>query len=752
MKDEELSNTKPINKISDVPLLEKEGKIPSREEKYKDAVLEEENKEAMEAAEEALAEKNIAEAESLLEQEAEALEDVDSSSIMEKESDEKGKKGIPGLIDKWKKLDKNKKIIYGIIAFLVLLMVVLFIVALILIFSGKKKEDSNGNTTPTESIAEQAPDILSNYYYKDGVLHFVDDNEKELGEYECENQDDKLCYVAINSYRDSFDVPKLLNSKGEEIKRVLPIFEDNYVFIFDNKSADDKNITLYSISESTKVNTYLSVKAFSDNYVIVENTSNKFGLIQFKDGLQEIIKEQYTYLGMIDGESNLVAKSSKGYMIINKNNKIQSKTIPANDQIKYYNDHLIVTISSKSYTLYNYEGELLTDNHSFISINGNYAALVDDARVKVIDSDGTKYNEDGVALKNKDYVKTFIYDEDDNLSETKRSYTLEDRSNDIAVVVYNGDEDNYTYLDKTTPKINAKYQHVNYFDGKLYFYKDAEKKELAGSYSCGMKNEVSGSSASFNQCFIASDTVYENNDMQDANDVNRSAFTPIINGRYVFIKDADSIYLYDIEQRKTLSTYNSVNTYTSSNSDITSYNGEKNVVALNKKGLYGVIRISGSSVSPVYSFTYNKIEKVGDVYIAYNTNNKWVVLSLDSSVEYNEKIVGHNKSKSYFKTKESSYHVYDEYGNKVSKDDYAYVELYDDYYAAVTNKEVYIYDYDGNRLTDKGIKIVSTSYCKTENPSFYVVRRSGIYYVYVYENNQYSEYSTISQTGSSGEH
>ena len=543
----------------------------------------------------------------------------------------------------------------------------------------------------------------------------------------------------------------MVDEAGNEIEQVLPIYEDNYAFVFDNKNATDKNITLYSISEKSKLNTYTSVKGYDDDYVIVADTSGKYGLIQFKNGFNEIIKNQYTYLGMIDGEANLIAKSSKGYLVINKNNKIQSKAIPGSDQLKYYNNKMIVTVSSNLYTVYDYEGEVLADRADFIMINDKYAALVENSRVRVIDNEGYKYNEEGYLLKNKNLVKTFVYDEDGNLKETKKSIAIDIKGKDVAVVVYNGDEDNYNYIDLNVPKVNEKYQYVNYFDGKLYIYKDAEKKELAGAYSCGVKNEVTSNSTTFSECFIAQDVVFEDNDMMLQGDNSRKAYSAIINGKYIFVKDSDSVYLYDIDSGKALSTYNSVNTYTTANDNIITYNGELNIVALNKKGFYGVIRIVGSAVTPVYPFEYKKIEKLGDMYIALNKSDKWVVLSLDSSVEFPEKIMGYNKNKAYFKTKSSGYRVYDEFGNRVSDDSYEYVELYNDFYAGVTDKKVYVYDYEGHALSSNGVSVSSTNYARTSNASFYVTRSGNDFVVRVLEGDSYKEYTISTSSGSNVE-
>ena len=73
-KEKDLENTKPIEILSELSISREEkyerldDELMPRSEKYKDAVMKEEAKEQAELAEEALAEKNIAEAEKLLEE------------------------------------------------------------------------------------------------------------------------------------------------------------------------------------------------------------------------------------------------------------------------------------------------------------------------------------------------------------------------------------------------------------------------------------------------------------------------------------------------------------------------------------------------------------------------------------------------------------------------------------------------------------------------------------------------------------
>ena len=83
MADKDLEKTKPIKILKDFS--DTKEATSTREAKYKDAVLKEENKIKEEEAEEALAEKNINEAEELLKEEKKVKE---SKKKLEEEVDE----------------------------------------------------------------------------------------------------------------------------------------------------------------------------------------------------------------------------------------------------------------------------------------------------------------------------------------------------------------------------------------------------------------------------------------------------------------------------------------------------------------------------------------------------------------------------------------------------------------------------------------------------------------------------------------
>ena len=256
MEDKDLEQTKPINVLKDI---DKESS--TRESKYKDAVLKADKKEKEEEAEEALAERNITIAEELLEEESKKKKikmELDKEIDKELDDDKKKKKSSKiGVVSKiktaWGKLSKKQRILLMILGGL-LLFLALFLIIFLVIKLSSKPEEKTLVTTPEEEVI---PVIVDNFYYKEGSLYLLNSADTEIGSYECENKDDGLCYVALNSNRDDFDVTKLVDEEGNNREQRLPIIHDNYVFIYDNKNQKNVEVILYSIKDKTEVARYL---------------------------------------------------------------------------------------------------------------------------------------------------------------------------------------------------------------------------------------------------------------------------------------------------------------------------------------------------------------------------------------------------------------------------------------------------------------------------------------------------------------
>ena len=750
MKDEKLGNTKPIKVDKEVSSSREElfqdvldEEVETREEKYQRLLEEEKDKEAEEEAEEALVRKNI-----YLAEEYEAEEK--QKEQQEKDQDEKSKKKEKPLIrlkNWWKSLDKGQKWIYGIIAFLVFLLFVLLIVGLVSLLH-KDKPNVEEAAEQQEIAEEQAPIMFDNYYYKDGTLVFLSEGGSEIGSYTCDNKDEKLCSVAVNNYRDVLDVPKVVDEAGNDVVEYVGIVNDDYVFINDTANESIKNIILYSIKKEEKIATYYDVKAYDGGYYVVSDTNNEYGLIQIDTEVKELIKHQYSYLGMIDNENYLVAKESKGFIVINKKDNGVSKYVNASE-IKYYNSNFIVVKNEGTYSVYNYKGKELESGYTFATVRGKYIFLIDNKKIFVKDADGTKYNEKGVELKNFEYIKSYVFDDNGDLAKTKRSFEIEVKDDNIAIGVYDIDYDNpiFSNLNVNEANLNKKYDYVSYFDGILYFYKDKEKQEMIGSYQCSVKNEVTSKTTEYSDCFIAKDSIFEDNDLTTDKMKSRKTTIPLINSKYAFISDGDSnVVLYDVQSETKKSSYNKVNTYYDDNDYTFSLaEGKFSIVAFNKKGKYGVIRIDGSNVSSLHSFKYNKIEKLGNQFIAEDTNGKWLILDgVNTTGIYPGKVAGYTKDLQHVKAKvDNKYGVYQSDGSQVGTSMYYYVELSDNVFAGVDNSGyITIYDYNGKKLTDEKVKILTgVSLTRTETVPIKISKSGENYVISVYDGSKYTDYS-----------
>ncbi len=745
MEDKELEKTKPIEVINEEIESRSErynedfSDDLSREQKYKDKIEVEERKVEEEAAEEALAEKNIALAESYLAEERQ-------EEVLEEPVPQKKMNLIDKIKAKWEDMDKKQRIMLIVILVLLLILILIFTIFIVIRLNKKDTLDK-----PEKKVEEKAPEITDNFYYKDGKLYFLDASEKEIGTYECENKDSKLCYVANNKYRDDFDVPKLEDEDKEEIVNRMSIYEDNYVFVVDTSDEKNKDTKLYSIKDNEVKDAYSDVKAYDDNYVIVANTDKKYGLIEINEGIKEVIKNNYEYLGLIDGEDNLIAKNKKGYIVIDKKNKELSSIFDSKYEIKSYNNNFVVAKVGNEYLAFNYKNEVIASGYKYITVADDYVVAVnDEKKVYIYDGEKNKYNEGNISLNNDNYVKTYIYNDKGSILEIKRSFEVTVKDTVIEIAVYKEGEDNPTYknIDIVEGLANKKNKYVNYFENKLYIYKDLDKTQLLTIYTCDNKNYITKESDTFDYCFIAQDEIYEDHDMMEQGYKDRKALVPIINNRFIFIKDGNNtVKLYNFVEDKVMGTYTSVNSYTNNNDYSVSYfDGKIDIVGVNKKGKYGVLTIDGDNVRAKYTFEYNKIEKMEDNFIAQDSNNNWKLLKSDGneSESFKGKIMGYSKDMKYFKIKVgNNYVVYNDNNEQVSVDIHSYVDLYNGYYVGVDKeKKLYIYDYQGEKLSTEGIKLGDFPYVNTNNPAYKVKKVGNDFVVSVYDGSNYIDYST----------
>lgn len=680
--------------------------------------------------------------------EDEIINNMDSEKKVEEKPKKKKKNIFKTLINKWNDLSKKQKIITIIIASLVLLGL---IITLIFVFKKDKNE------------VKEEPVVLEadNYRYENGKLFFLDADGKDIGSYDCVNKNEKLCYVAYSSDEDNFDIEQNVYEDESIVLKRMSITNEDYVFIFDNKNEKDENVTLHSIKENADYDSYKLVKEYNldKKYVVVKNENDNYGVLEFtEDGYEEIIEPKYEYLGIITENKSEVkyivgVKNSKWYLI---DYAEKEKTKPINYEIKNYNETLISVVNENNeYLLIDYKNNQVNEEiYEYINFVNEYVFLIKDKKLYITDKDLNKLYEEGIKLNNIDYNKTNIFNkETGKLVESKYAYGVSINNNTIELTIKDT-EDLVKLINTFESAVSKDYQYISYFDGKLYFYSDAEKTNLLGSYACTNLNNITSEDSVLDNCYIATNSEFSDNDMTQAK--NAIGHLPIFNNRFVFIKDTPeltnndnmNINLYDLNANKKLSSYRAV--------DAGEYNGKSGInfaettgallIAKNIKGYYGIIQINLSEVVSLanvkFSDKYKAIEKISDNYILKKSTDTYYMINKEGeklTSEYSGKIMGYNNE--YVKVKNGeNYSVYSYSGEEINTSKFKYIELYNNFYAGVdTNNKLNLYKYTADDpIFNEAIKLNITSNYR-DGKSFSASSSGLAYKVTVYNSDGGSE-------------
>ena len=667
-------------------------------------------------------------------------ENITQEEVIETQEDKKVSK-FKAFKNWFGNLSKKNKILVILIPIIILLLVLGIILVIVL----SKDEEEIKEEKPQE---EEVVVVKDNYIYKDGILSLLNSNGDEIGTYECKNKEEKLCYVAYYSNEDSFDTEKYLYEDNSEVLIRSSIFNDNYVFIFDNKS-EEGFIILYDLKNKKEINKVRLVKEVNyedKKYAIVQNDDGLYGLYEFDDDAKLVIDFEYDYMGYINGNKYLVVKKDNLGSLIDFSNKEVAKGIEGD--IKDYNDNYIVTYELKSYKIVNLKNEYVVDGtDDFIKLYDNYYAYVKDGELYYKDYEGNKLYEEGIELILDDYVGTKIFNEEGKKVKDIYSFVGSFNGNNLLVDIYNEDNEGTNYIiDTRDSKVSKDLKFYSYYGNKLYFYEDEEKTILIGSYECTNKNDMSKNSLS--TCNVATDTVYEDNYNYYGS---RNAMIPIINNRFVFVYDSPTlsndsnkkINLYNLVTGKILSTYRSVNTHTATNngvlSHITSANYE--VMAQNTSGKYGMISINLTSANGVYDFKYDYMEKL-EKGISVKSGSEWsIIYNKDLIVgSYPGRVM--NVVNNYVVVKkDNKVYLYNANGNVVVDRAFDYIAIGDKYFGGVDSNKVYVYDLNGLIVNSDGFEINSTDYLTSKNPVFKFSSSNGEDYIDIL-NSDKSSYSS----------
>ena len=652
--------------------------------------LEEKDEEVTEEADVEDLDENMEKADLVFKTEVETKEEVKEELAKEKKENIFKK-----LAKKWKSLDKKKKIIVICVAVVLVLLIAVGIFFLV-----------SGNDGPLDDT----PDVIlesDNYRYENGTLIFLD-GDSEIGRYECEHKDEALCEVTYLTNDDAFDQTRMIDENGNDLTLRSQIYHNRYVFVTDRESTDTERIILYDMQENSTVQELKSVASYDDNYVALENTDNYYGLAQINDGeFKMVIPYEYEAVGVLPDQEEItrvmVQKDGSQYLS-DLSNKVLTKAF--DETIVGANDRYVKTKDSEgAYHVYDYNvTELKDKTWDYVVLLTDYMITVEDQKLYVMNYEGSPMNREGIALNNENYNAVETYEEL-KLIDTEKSFDYELTGTLLNINVYNGSDKENHSINLNEGRLSSSLAYLEYFDGKLYLYSDQDKNTLIGSYPCDTRNEVGDRTSSLERCRIASESFMRETtgNTKETDESGKLGWIPVIGKRYAFIADGDTIVLYDFTDSKKLATYSNVDTrsYTGV-SEVTSTDASSvSFIAQSKNSSkYGVARISSGGVTPLIAFEANSIKGLGNYYVV-EKDGTYALYDLDGSKTSDDKtipIVDYHGD--YLKTyKDNSYFVHKFNGSVNDQSSHTYIELYDEYYVTVDNKDINIYNYDGENLT-----------------------------------------------------
>lgn len=652
--------------------------------------LEEKDEEVTEEADVEDLDENMEKADLVFKTEVETKEEVKEELAKEKKENIFKK-----LAKKWKSLDKKKKIIVICVAVVLVLLIAVGIFFLV-----------SGNDGPLDDT----PDVIlesDNYRYENGTLIFLD-GDSEIGRYECEHKDETLCEVSYLTNDDAFDKTRMIDENGNDLTLRSQIYHNRYAFVTDRESTDTERIILYDMQENSTVQELKSVASYDDNYVALENTDNYYGLAQINDGeFKMVIPYEYEAVGVLPDQEEItrvmVQKDGSQYLS-DLSNKVLTKAF--DETIVGANDRYVKTKDSEgAYHVYDYNvTELKDKTWDYVVLLTDYMITVEDQKLYVMNYEGSPMNREGITLNNENYNAVETYEEL-KLIDTEKSFEYELTGTLLNINVYNGSDKENHSINLNEGRLSSSLAYLEYFDGKLYLYSDQDKNTLIGSYPCDTRNEVGDGTSSLERCRIAKESFMRETtgNTKEPDESGKLGWIPVIGKRYAFIADGDTIVLYDFTDSKKLATYSNVDTrsYTGvSEVTFTDASSVSFIAQSKNSSKYGVARISSGGVTPLIAFEANSIKGLGNYYVV-EKDGTYALYDLDGSKKSDDKtspIVDYHGD--YLKTyKDNSYFVHKFNGSVNDQSSHTYIELYDEYYVTVDNKDINIYNYDGENLT-----------------------------------------------------
>lgn len=602
---------------------------------------------------------------------------------------------------KWHNLSKKQKIlIIGGIVFLLLL-----VISLLLYFLVFKKGEKEQTKKPHEPLVIVEKD---NYRYEDGKLILKNADKKELGEYECTNQDEDKCYVAYYYDEDKFDVLKKVYEDGTTLENRSDILLDRYAFIYDNKDKLNEQVVLYDISEKKVIEKYKYVKELKDNLVIVKNDQEKYGILKIsEEGITPLVDFAYDYLGYITDRDKIVAMNNLDYYLLDMSGNKVTKNIPG--EIKNFDDKYLSVLIDKEYYIYDYNGiKAIDKKFDYIDFNSGYVTVVLTNKAYVYDNELNALNIEGIKLSNKNYVPKVTFDKDKKEIKREQAYTIMVNKDNVSVEY---SENEYKLLNIYEGKLSSKQEYISYYDGVLYIYSDKEKNNLLGSYTCSNKNVVEESTTEYTSCYIAHEKALLNR----GKDTSKIGYLPIYNNRYVFIQDG-IINLWDLKGNTKKANYTEVDAgYYNNENKVNFVETANNLVMAksSKSNNYGLIRIENSSITGVLPFENESISYLKENLLVKKGDGSYNLVKTNgdkiTTKGTNYEITDYNSKYMVVKGNDN-FMVYTFSGSMIPTSNLKYIALYEEFFVGITNSNVLeIHKYDETKeVKEEGPKVLYT--------------------------------------------
>ncbi|MCM1052890.1 MAG: hypothetical protein NC483_02815 [Ruminococcus sp.] len=277
---------------------------------------------------------------------------------------------------------------------------------------------------------------LVGFNYFDGALYFYkDEEEKELiGKYMCSNKNNVTkdttsltnCMIATESFFSKNDIEK----DNSENLGLLPVFNEQYVFVKDSIDSNNPTIILYDLKSNKTLSKYAEVdagvytkeskltqKEADNTYIMAKNKSNKYGVIRLSKDVKSAIPFNYSELSKLGDYFTGKDANNNYVMLDNSGTSVATSTY----KITGYNSRYLTVYHDGKYYLSDYDDEKI-DNTAYLAItleNDYYVVIDATYRLNI-----HKYDDPSFELYNPISVDVNNYKNDYEVSKNSSGYIV----------------------------------------------------------------------------------------------------------------------------------------------------------------------------------------------------------------------------------------------------------------------------------------------------------------------------------------